>query len=79
MVPTAPKAPSPYGNRRRDPRTGRFVGRFASRQTLQQLAELPDQEWATDEAALAILEGGVTLAISGGWVPPAEVELDSAQ
>jgi hypothetical protein len=72
------RAPSPYGNRRRDPRTGRFVGRFASRQTLQQLADLPDQEWATDEAALAILEGGVTLAIKDGWVPPDKVDLDGA-
>jgi len=62
--------PSPYGNRRRDPRTGRFVGRFASRQTLQQLADLPDQEWATDEAAVDILKAGIALAISGGWVPP---------
>jgi hypothetical protein len=70
--------PSPYGNRRRDPRTGRFVGRFASRQTLQQLADLPDQEWATDEAAVAILKGGIDLAIKDGWVPPAEVELDGA-
>jgi hypothetical protein len=70
------RTPSPYGNRRRDPRTGRFVGRFASRQTLQQLAELPDQEWATDEAALAILEAGVTLAKKDGWRPPAEVDLD---
>jgi hypothetical protein len=63
-------------NKRHDPRTGRFVGRFASRQTLRRLADLPDQEWATDEAALAILEGGIALAISGGWQPPAEVELD---
>jgi hypothetical protein len=63
-------------NRRHDPRTGRFVGRFASRQTLQRLAELPDQEWATDEAALAILEAGVTLAKKDGWRPPAEVGLD---
>jgi hypothetical protein len=78
MVTRAPKTPSPYGNRRRDPRTGRFVGRFASRQTLQQLADLPDQEWATDEAALAILEGGITLAKKDGWRPPAEVELGGA-
>jgi hypothetical protein len=76
MVPTAPKAPSPYGNRRRDPRTGRFVGRFASRQTLQQLADLPDQEWATDEAALEVLAAAIELAIKDGWRPPAEVDLD---
>ncbi len=69
--------PSLYGNRRRDPKTGRFVGRFASRQTLQRLADLPDQEWATDEQALTILEGGITLAISGGWVPPSHSEVGS--
>ena len=62
--------PSLYGNRRRDPKTGRFVGRFVSRQTLQRLADLPDQEWAIDEQALTILKAGVALAISGGWVPP---------
>ncbi len=67
----------PYGNPRRDPRTGRFVGRFASRQTLQRLADLPDQEWATDEAALNILEGGITLAIFGGWIPPSHWEAGS--
>ena len=77
MVTRASRTPSPYGNRRRDPRTGRFVGRFASRQTLQQLATLPDTEWATDEAALTILEGGITLAISGGWIPPSQWEVGS--
>ena len=70
MVTRAPRTPSPYGNRRRDPKTGRFVGRFVSRQTLQRLADLPDQEWALDEQALTILKAGVALAISGGWVPP---------
>ncbi len=69
--------PSPYGNRRRDPQTGRFVGRFVSRQTLQRLADLPDTEWATDEQALTILEAGITLAISGGWTPPLHWEVGS--
>jgi len=77
MVTRASRTPSPYGNRRRDPRTGRFVGRFASRQTLQQLADLPDQEWALDEQSLTILEAGITLAISGGWIPPSHSEAGS--
>lgn len=67
----------PYGNPRRDPRTGRFVGRFASRRNLRQLADLPEHEWATDEAALAILEGGIALAIEDGWTPPADAEVSS--
>ncbi len=70
MVTRAPRTSSPYGNRRCDPKTGRFVGRFASRQTLQRLADLPDVEWAADEQALAILEAGIAQAVKDGWVPP---------
>jgi hypothetical protein len=67
-------------NKRHDRLTGRFVSAARSRvQNIQRLADLPDQEWATDEAALAILEAGVTLAISGGWVPPAEVDIHQGE
>lgn len=65
------------GNPRRDPRTGRFVGRFASRRTLRQLADLPDEEWDLDEEATAILARQVERAIQDGWTPPAGSEAGS--
>lgn len=71
------RTPSSYGNRRRDPRTGRFVGRFASLRNLRRLAELTGEEWDIEEAALTILEGGIALAIQDGWIPPAGAEVSS--
>lgn len=68
---------SQYGNPRRDPRTGRFVGRFASLRNLRQLANLPDHEWELDDEAMALLEGGIALAIADGWIPPASAEVSS--
>ena len=64
-------------NHGHDRRTGRFISVAARRvQTLQGLAERPDDEWTLDEAALEILEAGIAKAIQDGWRPPVEVELE---
>jgi len=65
-------------NHGRDRRSGRFISAEQRRvQTLQRLADLPEHEWELDDEAMVILEGGITLAISGGWIPPTNPEVES--
>ena len=69
-----------YGNPRHDRRTGRFVNAAHGRvQSVQRIGDLPDDEWAIDEAAMVILEAGMARAVQDGWLPPTPADDDAAE
>lgn len=65
------------GNNGHDRKSGRFISKAQRRiQAMLHVADLTDDDYAVDEAAMRILDAGVARAIAEGWRPPAEVELE---
>lgn len=68
------------GNRCHDARTGRFItaDRHAAQGRVHALAldGLTDEEWAIDQAAMELLEKGMSMAREAGWRPPASMTVE---